>query len=380
MEQTKYTLRKARSEDMLKSGVEPVKDGFNEYWIPSQTDRGKKYKVTIKNGWYSCDCPDNKEGNLCKHILLLKTFLAIQFKNQELRKQIVVSVPCPFCNSTDIQKDGTRKTIMGKKQRWLCNSCSKRFVNEPVSKIKGNEDTIITAIDLYMKGVSFRGIADTIKQLFGLKVTHVTVMNWVTNYMAQINDYVNSLKADVGDRWHADEQFIKVKGKQEYVWNVLDSDTRFLLASNESPKRYYDSARQTFQQAKSIAKEPAKTIVTDGAFSYEKAVNKEFMTYSNPKPHEKYVSLKQHTGNNNRIERFHNSFRQRDKVMRGFKGNQKQYAENFKTYYNFVRTHQGLNMTPAQKAGINQKAEWKGLLQKALHQPTLNSPMLPATD
>ena len=183
------------------------------------------------------------------------------------------------------------------------------------------------------------------------------------------------MKADVGNRWHEDEQFIKVKGKQEYIWNVLDSDTRFLLASNESPTRTTQDARQTFQQAKAVAKEPAKTIVTDGAFTYEKAVNKEFMTYANPKPHEKYVSLKQHTGNNNRIERFHNSFRQRDKVMRGFKGNQKQYAENFKTYYNFVRQHQGLGMTPAQKAGINEKAEWKGLLQKATTR-TLTTPQL----
>jgi len=45
---------------------------------------------------------------------------------------------------------------------------------------------------------------------------------------------------------------------------------------------------------------------------------------------------------------------------------QKQYADNFKTYYNFVRQHQELKMTPAQKAGINQKAEWKELLEKAL--------------
>ena len=39
MENGKYETRKARSLDMLKSGVEPVKDGFNEYFIPSQTGR-----------------------------------------------------------------------------------------------------------------------------------------------------------------------------------------------------------------------------------------------------------------------------------------------------------------------------------------------------
>ena len=80
MEQSIYETRKERSMDMLKNGVEPVKDGFNEYWIPSQYEKGKKYKITIKHGWYSCECPDNKEGNLCKHILFLKTYFAIRFK------------------------------------------------------------------------------------------------------------------------------------------------------------------------------------------------------------------------------------------------------------------------------------------------------------
>ena len=48
MQNQKYKTRKARSMQMLKEGVEPVKDGFNEYFIPSQTDKNKKYKITKK--------------------------------------------------------------------------------------------------------------------------------------------------------------------------------------------------------------------------------------------------------------------------------------------------------------------------------------------
>ena len=376
MEKAKYETRKARSLDMLKSGVEPIKNGFNEYLIPSQVEKDKKYKVVIKNSWYSCECPDNKEGNLCKHILFLKTYFALKFKVQEYKHKVSVSNPCPFCQSVKIKKDGTRKTIIGKKQKWLCQDCGKRFVNSPVSKIKGNTDCVITAIDLYMKGVSYRGIADSMKQLFGLKVTHVTIINWVNDYMAKINNHVANLKPNVSDLWNADEQFIKVKGKEVYVWNVLDNETRFLLASNQSPTRNYEDARETFQIAKATAQKTAKTIFTDGAFSYEKAVRKEFATYQNPKPHKRYVSLRQKSGNNNKIERFHETFRQRDKVMRGFKGNQKQYAKNFQTYYNFVRKHSKIGMTPAQKAKIDQKAEWKELLIKAMQQPELQTKIM----
>ena len=239
MENEKYATRKQRSLDMLKAGVEPVKDGFNEYSIPSQTKQGRKYKVAIKNGWYNCECKDNEKGNLCKHILLLKTYLALKFKARELKRSVSVATPCPHCEGSKLQKDGTRKTTMGKKQRWLCLDCKRRFVICPVQKIKGNEETVITAIDLYMKGVSYRGIADSMKQLFGLKVSQVTIMNWVNTYMKRINEYVNRQKPQVSDLWNADEQFIKAKGKQEYIWNVLDSETRFLLASNQNPTRTY---------------------------------------------------------------------------------------------------------------------------------------------
>ena len=38
----------------------------------------------------------------------------------------------------------------------------------------------------------------------------------------------------VGDPWHVDEMAIVVKGKKEWLWNVMDDDTRFLLASKIS--------------------------------------------------------------------------------------------------------------------------------------------------
>ena len=69
LEKTKYETRKARSMEMLKSGVEPIKDGFNEYYIPSQFDKNRRYKITINHGWYNCECPDNKESKFFKHTL-----------------------------------------------------------------------------------------------------------------------------------------------------------------------------------------------------------------------------------------------------------------------------------------------------------------------
>ena len=56
------------------------------------------------------------------------------------------------------------------------------------------------------------------------------------------------------------------------------------------------------------------------------------------------------------IERYHATFRERDKVIRGFKSEKTadKYIENWKTYYNFVKPHMALNgLTPSDVAGIN---------------------------
>ena len=55
--------------------------------------------------------------------------------------------------------------------------------------------------------------------------------------------------------------------------------------------------------------------------------------------------------------------------MRGFQNEKTadQYNNNYRTYYNFARKHQGLNgLTPAQASEIKEPAEWKSLLFKSL--------------
>jgi len=44
--------------------------------------------------------------------------------------------------------------------------------------------------------------------------------------------------------------------------------------------------------------------------------------------------------NNNVLERHHETYRERDKVMRGLEGKEtvSQMLENYRTYYNFVRS------------------------------------------
>ena len=60
--------------------------------------------------------------------------------------------------------------------------------------------------------------------------------------------------------------------------------------------------------------------------------------------------------NNNLIERYHGTYRERDKVMRCFdkKATSEDMLEYWRLYYNFLRGHMALNgKTPSEIVGIN---------------------------
>lgn len=74
---------------------------------------------------------------------------------------------------------------------------------------------------------------------------------------------------------------------------------------------------------------------------------------------------------NQLIERYHATYRERDKVIRGLKSEKtaNRYVENWKTFYNFVRLRMSFNgLTPSEVAGINiglGRTRWLNLIKLA---------------
>jgi hypothetical protein len=76
---------------------------------------------------------------------------------------------------------------------------------------------------------------------------------------------------------------------------------------------------------------------------------------------------------NNKVERLHNTVRERVKVMRGLHSEKSAavFNDGFKTYYNFVRQNQALKgLTPAEVAGVDLKLGENKLLGLAKNAPT----------
>ncbi|MGI0058676.1 MAG: integrase core domain-containing protein, partial [Nitrosotalea sp.] len=104
--------------------------------------------------------------------------------------------------------------------------------------------------------------------------------------------------------------------------------------------------------------------------SYAESIKKEFWRRASPQPQHLRVSPIKEGMQNMPIERWHNTLKQRTKVMRGMhnSGTAQNLADGFVLYYNFIRPHSSLKMTPAERADIDLKlgeCKWKDLIKKA---------------
>jgi len=144
----------------------------------------------------------------------------------------------------------------------------------------------------------------------------------------------------------------------------MDSDTRFLLANHVSQGRTIADARDAFREARDVAKTEARVVLTDGLTSYGPAAEKEFPNAV----HVAGVGLQKKL-NNNRMERYHGTFKERSKVMRAIKKTDSPFIEGQRIYYDYLRPHSALDgKTPAQAAGIEldlKGNKWEAIIKKA---------------
>ncbi len=372
--------REIRGYSILAKGDMPTIVDEEHFFVPSQSS-DKKYKVIHLNGW-SCECPDfQKRKAKCKHIVALELFLKLRDSQSndvlELQDSIQEEkILCPKCKGDNIIKRGIRKTQTEHKQRYACNDCHKRFVTQIVDRTKVNAKMITLVMDLYYKGLSLRDIKDTVKQFFSIDLHHETIRRYILRFTEAMNKYVENYKPKLGNKWHIDEQKVKTKEKDKWVWswNIVDADTRFLIANNITESRFINDSRKVLQKAKELTDKRPHEIISDGLQAYTKAIRKEYGKYGmNPeiglKTRVDHIRLKtiRDQINNNVIERYHNDFREFDKVRRGI-DNVQAWNNGFALYHNFIKTNSTIGMTPSEKAEIRicgSNNRWLSLLRQS---------------
>lgn len=87
---------------------------------------------------------------------------------------------CPKCNSNNTIKSG----IVNNHQRYKCKSCNYYYTVKKLGK-KIDEYYVVKALQLYLEGLSYREIERI------LNVSHVSVMNWVKQYIITSPKQIN---------------------------------------------------------------------------------------------------------------------------------------------------------------------------------------------
>ncbi len=357
----------------------------NTYKVNSQNGNGS-YLITKKDKEWTCECPDQKYRQVvCKHIYAVYLSLNIR---QRVITQVTPDIEtltikgCKKCGSLNAVKIGKRHNIHGDVQRYLCKDCGYKFVlNTGFEKVKATPKAITVALDLFFKGVSQRKIVDHLKMFEGIKVTQPCVLKWIRKYTDLMSQYVMQFKPQLSGMWHSDEMTLNVKnteptgkGYYDWLWNLMDNETRFLIASQVTKHRDIKDAQKVFKKAKSTTHENPDYIITDGLKSYPQAFQKEFTNSGKTPKLTRLESIKRNP-NNNLVERFNGTVRERVKVMRGLGNDEsaQRMVDGHKLYYNYIRPHQSLNgKTPAEKAGIELQLKgnkWMDLIKKSKQTP-----------
>lgn len=367
-------------------GDQIMSKGPGEYSVCSQKEPGSFHHVRKDGPKWLCDCGfHSATGKACVHIL------AVRYREglQESAPAAQSKPTCPQCRSGDVERHQVRHNKSGDVVRYSCGACGRTFSGaEGFHNRRADPEKIALALDLYFRGLSLRKITDHLSQVYSLKVSAMTVYRWVVHYSKLAAKWMDAQGARTGDRWHIDETVVNINGDNTYLWNVLDSESRFLLATHISHNRSLENTRIPLRRAKQATPDRPFEVMSDGMASYPVAIGKELgrkptaadlgaesVTGWTPirnngrlNPHHRVPSIRAKESNN-RIERFHGTEKERMKVMRAFDNPEgaATLAEGFRVHYNLVRQHQALGMTPGEAAGIplGEGFRWNAILKEA---------------
>ena len=168
-----------------------------------------------------------------------------------------------------------------------------------------------------------------------------------------------------------DETKVNIDGKLDWLWNLMDADTRFWVSSLITKGRTIEDARAVFQDAKRQMPFRPIAVIHDGLDSYTDAFKKEFYNNKGRQTFDiRSVSIRER-GKNNRVERLHNTLKDRTKTQRALDNDTSAQimVDAIKLNYNFARPHMALNgLTPAEAAGLDLNLrgnKWKELIRRA---------------
>jgi transposase-like protein/DNA-directed RNA polymerase subunit RPC12/RpoP len=214
--------------------------------------------------------------------------------------------------------------------------------------------TVLCALNYYFCGNSTtRKISHILHMVHQINVSHVTISKWIKRFAPVFKkiatDKLLGINICDSDEWHFDETYIKISGKDHYLWLAIDSETRLVLDFHLSPNRDSSAAHSLLSNCRKKFGQPRSAIISDRYYAYQQPASLFF-------PQARHVRVEDFDDvvNNNVIEAFNGQFKAWYKPKRGFNSYESanRLIATYIFFYNFIRPHSSLNgLTPAQVAG-----------------------------
>lgn len=272
----------------------------------------------------------------------------------------MTDIICKYCQSENVVKFGTFEGI----QRYWCKDCERKFAdNNALPKMKTDKAIIAEALSCYFGGMPLDAIQTHLSQQHNVYFTEAGIYNWVSRFGKEAVEKVRTFKPEVGEEWICDETMINVGNHKVWFWDIIDTKTRYLLASRISETRTTKDAEALMRQAAKVAGKTPKVVLTDGLFAYLDGIELAFGAdtehiRSRPITTENSTSM---------IERFHETLKQRVHVIKNFGDifTANELTDAWLVHYNFFKEHEALgNVPPAQKMGNAPFKNWTDVVNQ----------------
>ena len=155
--------------------------------------------------------------------------------------------------------------------------------------------------------LSFRDVEDLLAER-GISVTYETIRQWCLRFGLDYARQLRRRRDRMGDTWYLDELFVKIQGRQQYLWRAVDEDGDVIDILVQSRRNRRAAARFFRKLLKTQGREPRR-LITDKLGSYKAAHRTAMPSVIH--------STRQYE--NNRAEVSHQPTRQRERQMRRFK-------------------------------------------------------------
>jgi len=218
-------------------------------------------------------------------------------------------------------------------------------------------EIISHAIWLYFRFcLSFRDVEELLLER-GVIVTYEAIRKWCRKLGQQYANQLRRRRPRPGDKWHADEVFLTIKGERHYLWRAVDQHGNVLdiLVQCRRDKR---AAKKFFRKPLKGLTYVPRVIITDKK-SYG-AAKREILPG---------VEHRQHRYLNNRAENSHQPTRQRERHMQRFKspGHAQRFLSAYGTIYGHFRPYRHQFTAPTYRQELQKRFQiWRVVTAPAL--------------